>query len=123
MSDPNKPCPTCGHFRGFRPGDLGYNPEFDVKPARPINVENPQPDPEMLAEYEEFFGEDGYLQRSMFVDALGGGPITLRTRDDRYVDPTRVSLATASQRFNRGVPLPPKKETLGLIQSAQKGSQ
>lgn len=120
MIDSNdKPCPACGHFRGFRPGDFGYNPEFDVKPARPINVENPQPDPEMLAEYEEFFGEDGYLQRSMIVDALGGGPVSLRTKNERYVDPMRVALATASQRFARGVLLPPTEKTLDLIKSAQ----
>ncbi len=117
MSDNDKPCPHCGHFRGFRPGDLGYNPDFDVKPARPINVENPQPDPEMLAEYEEFFGKDGYLERSMCVDALGGGPITLHTAT-RPVDMMKIRLATATRRHMQGVPLPSTRETLDLIKSA-----
>lgn len=117
MSDDNGKCPTCGQFRGFRPGDLSYNPDFDT-PVRTKELDpaNLDPDPAILAEYKEFFGEDGFLQRSMYVDALGGGPVQLRT-EDRPVDQTRVSLATAAQRYMRGVKLPSAKETLGLIRT------
>lgn len=115
-------CPTCGHFRGFRPGDLGFNPDFETKPARDINVENPQPDPGMLAEYQELFGDDGYLERSMFVDALGGGaPRGVGSRGQR-LDGLSVSILVMADRAKRGVTLPSKKLTLTLLHDAYKQS-
>lgn len=106
MNTDDTQCPTCGHFRGFRPGDLGFNPDFETKVvAKELDPTNLNPDPDILAEYQEFFGADGFYERSTAVDALGHGPIA----------GTKESLLVATRRHMAGAVLPAKKDTLALI--------
>lgn len=110
MND-DKPCPHCGHFRGFRPGDLGFNPDFDKPVAvKDLDPGNLSPDPAILAEYQELFGEDGYFERSFAVDVLGRGMGGV----------SKESLLVAARRHMAGIPLPSKKDTLALLSKTYK---
>ena len=84
-------------FRGFKRSDLGYDPAFDVPRTRELNIENPQPDPGILAEYRYLFVAGGYVERSMAVDAIGG-----HIRGGAAAQ----QLALAARRYLCGVPLP-----------------
>lgn len=104
--DNNSTEPT---FRGFNRWDLGYNPAFDVPPVRKLNIEDPKPDPGILAEYRYLFAAGGYVERSAAVDVLGGGPNTAWAR-----------MFMAAQRYMRGVPLPSVSATAAAVHDALK---
>ncbi len=112
MTDTQQEEPT---FNGFKRSDFGYDPEyakqFDV-PFKAIDVENLQPDPAILAEYQELFGPDGYMERSAYVDALGGSP-TMGTKQ---------GILLMAQRRMAGIKLPSTQDTGALMLKVHRDS-
>lgn len=98
-------------FHGFKRSDFGYDPKFDVPRTKELDIENMNPEEGILSEYQELFGEDGYIERSMYVDALGGNVPVGHS--------TSRSLLVAARRHMLGVKLPPKAATLAAFKAAQ----
>ncbi len=84
-------------FHGFKRSDFGYNPAYDVPPAKPLDVENLNPEPAILKEHQELFGDGGYFTRSYHLDALGEQPGGVRLEG---------SLRRMAWRHREGIPLP-----------------
>lgn len=99
-------------FRGFKRSDFGFVPAEPI-PFRDIDVENLNPEPGILAEYQELFGPDGYVERSMYVDALGGA----------MSGGTREGLMLAARRHMAGIKLPSIRDTGELMQKTYGGDR
>lgn len=97
-------------FCGFKRSDFGYDPKFDLPKTKEFDINNLSPEEGILAEYQELFGDDGYIERSMYVDALGGNVPRLDGRRQ---------LAVAAHRHLLGVKLPPKADTFALLRAAR----
>lgn len=98
-------------FHGFKKSDFGYDPTFDLPETKDLDVFNLAPEEGILTEYQELFGDDGYLERSMYVDHLGGNVLGWPT--------TELTLRLAARRNLLGVKLPPKADTFALIQASR----
>lgn len=100
---------------GFTLDDFGYNPELETPEAKMPDFANPNPEPAILAEYEELFElNEGYFERSLYVDALCGRNVNLgRPEQDE-----RAWLLRAAKRHMLGVPMPKKQDTYALIKKA-----
>jgi hypothetical protein len=85
---------------GFSREDFGYNPDFDVPRAKELDVENLNPEPGILKEHQELFGDGGYFVKSYTLDALGVQPGGINLTE---------SLRRMAWRHRNGIPLPSVK--------------
>lgn len=99
-------------FRGgFTEADFGYDPNW---PPKMTDEEREASDASSRAEHKELFGENGYVERSMAVDALGGNIELMRRAGLGYRDP-RAQIALAARRHVMGVKLPSTRQIMDIF--------